>query len=329
MVLVASKPKVLVARQIFPEGISRLEEYVQLDYHDHERALCAAELAARLMDVEGALVTGSERIDAQALDRAHHLKIVSNIAVGYNNFDLDALNLREIMATNTPDVLTDTTADMGFMLLMAAARRLAESEHWLRAGQWKNWSLDGMLGVDVHHSTVGIFGMGRIGQGIAKRAKGFEMKVVYHNRSRLSPEIEKECGATYVSKEELLQQADHVILVMPYTPDNHHYIDAKEFAQMKPTATLVNIARGGIVNDEALAIALSNGQIFAAGLDVYEGEPALNPKLLHVPNVVLAPHIGSATKKTRMDMMHLAIDNLLAGLFGKTPPNLLNPKRIA
>jgi gluconate 2-dehydrogenase len=323
------KPKILVARQIFPEGIARLQEIAEIDYHDLENPMSSDLLVQKLAGVDGALVTGSERIDERALINASKLKIVSNIAVGYNNFDLQALNNRRVMATNTPDVLTDTTADMGFMLMMAAARRLAESEHWLRAGQWQNWSLDGMLGVDVHHSTIGIFGMGRIGQGIAKRAKAFDMDVIYHNRSQLTPEIEFDCGARYVSKEELLQHADHVVLVMPYTQQNHHYIDAKELAMMKSTATLVNIARGGIVNDVALAEALEKRTIFAAGLDVYEGEPKLYPKLLEVPNVVLAPHIGSATKKTRLDMMHLAIDNLIAGLSKKTPPNLINPEVIS
>jgi gluconate 2-dehydrogenase len=321
-----AKKKILVARQIFPEGIDRLRSFADIDYHNHHLAMSPQELANRLSLVDGALVTGSERIDAQAISRASNLKVVSNIAVGYNNFDLKALNAKGILATNTPDVLTDTTADMGFMLLMAAARRLAESEHWLRAGNWKNWSLDGMLGVDVHHSKVGIFGMGRIGQGIAKRARGFQMEVIYHNRSRLPEDIEADCEATYVSKEELLQTADHVVLVMPYTPENHHYIDSNELSMMKPTATLINIARGGIVNDQALAIALKNQIIFAAGLDVFEGEPTICPELLDVPNIVLAPHIGSATKKTRMDMMNLAIDNLIAGLSNQMPACLINPE---
>lgn len=321
-----TKPTILVARQIFPEGIARLAEFAHVDYHDQALAMSAAELAHRLQGIDGALVTGSERVDSQALAHAQQLKIVSNIAVGYNNFDISALTQKAIMATNTPDVLTETTADMGFMLLMAAARRLAESEHWLRAGHWKNWSLDGMLGVDVHHSKIGIFGMGRIGQAIAKRARAFAMEVVYHNRTRLDPMLETEYQASYVSKEELLRTADHVVLVMPYTPENHHYIDTKELLMMKKTATLVNIARGGIVNDEALAIALENRTIFAAGLDVYEGEPKLNSKLLGVPNVVLAPHIGSATKSTRLAMMHLAIDNLIAGLSNQKPANLINPE---
>jgi len=230
-----------------------------------------------------------------------------------------------VIATNTPDVLTDTTADFGFALLMATARRITESEHWIRAGKWDQWSIvNNPLGMDLHHSTLGIIGMGRIGQGIAKRALGFGMKVIYHNRSRLSEADEKACGASYVSKEDLLRNADHVVLVLPYTAENHHTIGAKEIALMKPTATLVNIARGGIVDDLALAQALKAGTIFAAGLDVFEGEPKVNPELLKLSNVVLAPHIASATETTRRAMVDLAIENLRAALDGKTPPSLIN-----
>jgi gluconate 2-dehydrogenase len=229
------------------------------------------------------------------------------------------------MATNTPDVLTDTTADFGFALLMATARRITESEHWVRAGKWDQWSIvNNPLGMDLHHSTVGIIGMGRIGQGIAKRALGFGMKVIYHNRSHLSDADEKACGAIYVSKEELLRTADHVVLVLPYTAQNHHTIGAAEIAMMKPTATLINIARGGIVDDVALAHALQSKKIFAAGLDVFEGEPQVHPDLLKCSNIVLAPHIASATEKTRRAMVDLAIDNLRAALDGKKPPSLIN-----
>ncbi len=319
------RPKVLVARRIFPEGLERLKEYCDVEYNDTEFAYSAEELADKLANKDGALVTGSEPITADVINNAKNLKIISNIAVGFNNFNLAAMTQASILATNTPDVLTDTTADLGFALLMAAARRVTESEIWLRAGNWKNWDMGGMLGVDIHNSTLGIIGMGRIGQGIAKRGLGFGMNVIYHNRSRLSPELEKECQATYVDKQTLLKQADHVVLVMPYTPENHHFIGANELAMMKPTATLVNLARGGIVDDAALAKALKEKVIFSAGLDVFEGEPNVHPELLKVPNIVLTPHIGSASAKTRYAMMNLAIDNLLAGLSGKRPPNLLNP----
>jgi gluconate 2-dehydrogenase len=250
---------------------------------------------------------------------------VANISVGYNNFDVPAMTTAGVMATNTPDVLTDTTADFGFALLMATARRITESEHWIRNGQWDKMSIVyNPLGMDLHHTTLGIIGMGRIGQGIAKRALGFGMKVMYHNRKRLSEVDEKACGARYVDKDTLLREADHVVLVVPYSAESHHLIGAKEIALMKPTATLVNIARGGIVDDAALAAALKAKTIFAAGLDVYEGEPKVHPELLKLSNVVLAPHIASATEKTRRAMVALAIDNLNAALEGKRPPSLIN-----
>ncbi|MBU3575162.1 D-glycerate dehydrogenase [Polynucleobacter sp. UK-Mo-2m-Kol15] len=319
------KPKILVARAIFPEALAKLEESYEVRSNQSDKILSPAELKNALSEVAGALVAGSERIDAAALSQAKNLKVVANISVGYNNFDVPAITAAGVMATNTPDVLTDTTADFGFALLMATARRITESEHWVRAGQWDQWSIvNNPLGMDLHHSTIGIIGMGRIGQGIAKRALGFGMKVIYHNRSRLSSADEKACGATYASKEELLRTADHVVLVLPYTTQNHHMIAAAEIAMMKPTATLVNIARGGIVDDLALAQALQSGKIFAAGLDVFEGEPQVHPELLKCSNIVLAPHIASATEKTRRAMVDLAVENLRAALDGKKPPSLIN-----
>ena len=319
------KPKILVARAIFPEALAKLEESFDVRSNQEDRIFSPEELQKELSGVVGALVAGSERIDANALAHAKDLKIVANISVGYNNFDVPAITAAGVMATNTPDVLTDTTADFGFALLMATARRITESEHWVRAGHWDKWSIvNNPLGMDLHHSTVGIIGMGRIGQGIAKRALGFGMNVIYHNRSHLSDADEKACGAKYVSKEELLRTADHVVLVLPYSAESHHTIGAKEIALMKPTATLINIARGGIVDDAALAQALKENRIFAAGLDVFEGEPKVHPELLKLSNVVLAPHIASATEKTRRAMVDLAVDNLRAALDGKKPPSLIN-----
>lgn len=319
------KPKILVARAIFPEALAKLEESFDVRSNQDDRIFSPEELQNELSGVVGALVAGSERIDANALAHAKDLKIVANISVGYNNFDVPAITAAGVMATNTPDVLTDTTADFGFALLMATARRITESEHWVRAGHWDKWSIvNNPLGMDLHHSTVGIIGMGRIGQGIAKRALGFGMNVIYHNRSHLSDADEKACGAKYVSKEELLRTADHVVLVLPYSAESHHTIGAKEIALMKPTATLINIARGGIVDDAALAQALKEKRIFAAGLDVFEGEPKVHPELLKLGNVVLAPHIASATEKTRRAMVDLAVDNLRAALDGKKPPSLIN-----
>ena len=318
------KPKILVARAIFPDILARLEQVADVQSNQEDRLWNAADLKAAMADKDAAIVTGGERVDADILKASPQLKIVSNIAVGYNNFDMAAFGAANVMATNTPDVLTDTTADFGFALLMATARRVTESEHWLRAGHWKKFSIcDTPLSMDIHHSTLGIMGMGRIGQAIARRARGFNMNVKYYNRSRLSDDLEKECGATYVDRDTLLKESDHIILVMPYTPENHHLFGEKELSMMKPTATLVNIARGGIVDELALAKALKDQKIFAAGIDVFEGEPTVRPELLALKNVVLAPHIASATEKTRRAMIELAIENCLAGLAGKTPPNLL------
>ena len=318
------KPKILVARAIFPDILARLEQVADVQSNQDDRLWNAADLKAAMANKDAAIVTGGERVDAEILKSSPQLKIVSNIAVGYNNFDMAAFSAANVMATNTPDVLTDTTADFGFALLMATARRVTESEHWLRAGNWKKFSIyDTPLSMDIHHSTLGIMGMGRIGQAIARRARGFNMNVKYYNRSRLSPDLEKECGATYVDRDTLLKESDHIILVMPYTPENHHLFGEKELNMMKPTATLVNIARGGIVDELALAKALKDNKIFAAGIDVFEGEPTVRPELLALKNVVLAPHIASATEKTRRAMIELAIENCLAGLAGKTPPNLL------
>jgi gluconate 2-dehydrogenase len=312
-----SKPKILVARSVFPETIARLETHFEVDSNQDDQSWSKAQLIQKLQGKQGAFTTGSERIDAEVLAACPELKICANMAVGYNNFDLNAMTAHGVIGTNTPDVLTDTTADFGFALLMATARRITESEHYLRAGKWQKWAYDMFAGADIHGSTLGILGMGRIGQGIAKRgAHGFGMKVVYHNRSRLDAALESECKARYVSKEELLKTADHLVLVLPYSKESHHIIGAAELAQMKPTATLVNIARGGIVDENALVQALrkgsKNGGIAAAGLDVFEGEPKLNPELLTVPNVVLTPHIASASVPTRRAMAELAADNLIA-----------------
>lgn len=310
-----SKPKILVARDVFPEIIEQLSQHFEVEANPEDVIFSPTELAQKLSNKVGAFTTGSERIDAAVLAAAPHLKICANMAVGYNNFDVPAMTARGVKATNTPDVLTETTADFGFALLMATARRMTESEHFLRRGEWKKWRFDLFSGAEVHGSTLGILGMGRIGQGIAKRgAHGFGMKVIYNNRSRLNADVEAQCGAAFLSKEEVLKTADHVVLVMPYSAESHHAIGAAELALMKPTATLINIARGGIVDDAALAKALRDKRIAAAGLDVFEGEPAVHPDLLTVPNVVLTPHIASATVKTRFAMAKLAADNLVAFL---------------
>ncbi|MDO8250552.1 MAG: D-glycerate dehydrogenase [Rhodoferax sp.] len=322
-----SKSNILIARAIFPEVIAKLAQYFDVESNQADELWTPAQLIAKLQGKQGVFTTGSERIDGALLAACPALKICANMAVGYNNFDLEAMTSAGVLATNAPDVLTETTADFGFALLMATARRMAEAEHFLRAGQWTKWSYDMFAGSDIHGSTLGILGMGRIGQGIARRgAFGFGMKVIYHNRSRLDAATEAECQARYVSKDELLQTADHLVLVLPYSASSHHAIGAAELAQMKPSATLVNIARGGIVDDAALAAALRNKTIAAAGLDVFEGEPKVHPDLLSVPNVVLTPHIASATLPTRLAMANLAADNLIGFLTQGKPLTPLNPE---
>ena len=325
-----SKLSVLVTRAVFAETIDRLKQHFEVETNQDDTEWSRDELIAKLQGKQGAFTTGSVKIDEALLAACPDLKICANMAVGYNNFDVEAMTRHGVMATNAPDVLTETTADFGFALMMATARRITESEHYLRRGEWKKWSYDMFAGSDIHGSTLGILGMGRIGQGIAQRgALGFGMNVIYHNRSRLEPALEAACKARYVSKEELLKTADHLVLVLPYSSASHHAIGAAELAQMKPTATLVNLARGGIVDDAALAEALRNKVISAAGLDVYEGEPSVHPALLTVPNVVLTPHIASATIPTRRAMADLAADNLISFLDGKGALTPIAPAKSA
>lgn len=327
------KPGILVTRAMFPEVLERLRETFDVIDNQADIEYPPEALAERLQGRVGLLSNAADTINAELISRVPTLRAACNMAVGYNNFDLAAMTRAGILATNTPDILTETTADFGWALLMAAARRVSESERWLRAGHWKRWTYDAFLGAEVYGSTLGILGMGRIGQALARRASGFSMRVIYHNRSRLSPELEQDTRATYVSKDELLKQADHLVLVLPYSKESHHAVGAAELAQMKPTATLVNLARGGIVDDAALAQALAHKRIFAAGLDVYEGEPKVHPALLDAEHVALTPHIASATLGTRLGMANLAADNLIAALgFGPRagrPPNLLNPDALA
>ena len=322
-----SKPRILVTRAIFQSVIDRLSAHFEVESNPDDVLWDRAELLGRMQGKVGAFATGTERIDAELLAQCPDLKICANMTVGYNNFDLPAMTAAGVLGTNAPDVLTETTADFGFALLLATARRVTESEHFLRAGLWTRWSYDMFSGAEVHGSTLGIIGMGRIGQAIARRAAlGFGMQVIYHNRSRLDAATEEACKARYVGKQELLQSADHVMLVVPYSAASHHTIGAAELASMKPTATLINLARGGIVDDAALAQALRDRTIAAAGLDVYEGEPKVHPDLLTVPNVVLTPHIASATPGTRQAMADLAVDNLIGYLTQGKAVTPLNPE---
>ena len=319
------KPKILVTREVFDETLAYLAQHCEVESNQADQPFDSATLAQRLHDKDGIVCCLTDRIDDALLAKSPRLKIVANIAVGYNNIDVPASTARGVMVTNTPGVLDDSTADLAFTLILATARRLTEAEAYVRAGKWQGWHLKQMLGVDVHHATLGIIGMGRIGQQIARRASGFKMRVLYHNRNRWPADVEKWLNAEYVGKEQLLAQSDFVVLQIPYSPATHHYIGAAELKQMKPTAILINSTRGGVVDDAALVDALKNGTIRAAGLDVFENEPKLHPGFLELKNVVLAPHVGSSTEATRRAMAMTAAKNAVAALTGATPPNLVNP----
>ncbi len=319
------KPKVLVTREVFEDILEYLSQYFEVTSNQSDVPMDPSTLAEKLFDKQGALITLSDRIDADLLSRCPNLKAVCNIAVGYNNIDLDACTRAGVMATNTPGVLDDTTGDFTWALILATARRLTEAEDFLRAGLWDGWKLKQFLGLDIHHAILGIFGLGRIGQVVAKRAIGFEMRVIYHDLRRATPKIERACRASFVSKEELLSQADVITLHVPYLPATHHLIGKAELKKMKPTAILINASRGGVVDDEALIEALRSGTIAGAGLDVFENEPKLNPQFLDLKNVVLTPHIASSSRATRHRMAMLAAENLVAALTTGKPPNLLNP----
>jgi glyoxylate/hydroxypyruvate/2-ketogluconate reductase len=318
------QPKVLVTREVFDETLTFLGEYCEVESNQADVAFTPQALAERMRDKHGLVCSLTDRVDASLIASAPQLRVVANIAVGYNNIDVAACTARHIMVTNTPGVLDDSTADLAWMLMLGAARRVTEVERYIRQGDWKGWRLKQWLGIDVHHSTLGIVGMGRIGQAIARRAAGFDMRVLYHNRRRAAESIELELKTSWVTLEELLRQSDFVVLQVPYSTETHHLIGAAQLALMKPSAILINSTRGGVVDDAALIEALKNGTIRAAGLDVFENEPKLNPGFLELDNVVLTPHIGSSTEATRRAMAMTAAKNAVAALTGRRPPNLVN-----
>ena len=319
------KPRVLVTREVFTEVLDYLERHFDVTPNQADQPFSPDALAKALSDKDGALTVLTDRIDAGLLAKCPKLKVVCNIAVGYNNIDVKACRDAGVMATNTPGVLDDSTADFTWALILAAARRVTEAEAYVRAGEWKGWKLKQFLGADVHHATLGILGLGRIGQAVARRARGFEMNVLYHEPGRLPPNVEKACGAVYVNFDELLSRADILTIHVPYSSATHHLVGAAQIAKMKPTAALIHAARGGVVDDTALIMALKRGTIAAAGLDVFENEPALNPEFLKLANVVMTPHIASSSTATRRNMAMLAAENLVAALTTGKPPNLLNP----
>jgi gluconate 2-dehydrogenase len=314
-----SRPRLLVARRLFDDLLAPLRAVFELDVHDSDVALSPAALTERLQGCWGLLASGSERVDATLLAACPDLRAVALVTVGFNNLDLSACRARGLRLSNAPGVLTEATADFGMALLLAAARRVGEGERFVRAGHWQGWGIDQFAGAPVAGSTLGIVGLGRIGSAIARRAHhGFGMRIVYTNR-RPVPEAAS-LPAHHRPLPDLLREADHVMLVVPYTAETHHLIGAPELALMKPSATLVNLARGGVVDDAALAAALQAGRLAAAGLDVFEGEPAVHPALLACANAVLTPHIASSTLPTRRAMVQLAVDNLLAWAEGRSGP---------
>ncbi len=318
------KPKVLVTRRVHPDALNMLQESCQVDLWEEDRPIPRHELLARVGDVEGIYTMLTDRIDEEVLSRAPRLRVVSNMAVGYDNIDVDACTRRGIPVGHTPGVLTDTTADLAFALILAAARRLVEGVDYVRAGKWQTWSPNLLLGYDVYGSTLGILGLGRIAAAVARRAQGFGMRVLYTSRRR-HEETEAALGITPVDLSTLLRESDILSIHTPLTPETYHLIGEEELRQMKPTAILVNTARGGIVDPQALYRALSEGWIAYAALDVTEPEPIPpDHPLLTLPNCVIVPHIGSATHATRRRMAIMAAENLLAGLQGRSLPHCVN-----
>lgn len=319
------KPVVLVTKRIYPEAIEFLRGRVEIDYENTDEGLTPGQLAERIRGKQAVVSQLTDRFDAAVLGTLEGVRVISNVAVGFDNIDVPAATRAGIFVTNTPDVLTDTTADFAWALLMAAARRVVEGHHFVHSGKWSKWRVDLLVGQDVHHRTLGIFGMGRIGQAVARRATGFSMRILYHDASRVGPEIESALGLEFVDRETLLRESDFITLHVPLLADTRKLIGAAELSLMKPTAILVNTARGPVVDEAALAEALERHAITAAGLDVFEAEPKVHPKLLELENVVLAPHIASASVDTRRKMSMMAAENAVAALEGKRPPNLLNP----
>ena len=318
------KPGILVTRHVYPEAIAILETAGDISYNDSSAGLSAKELRAAAAGKRAIVCQLTDRIDAALMDAAGDLQVIANVAVGFDNIDIPAATERGIVVTNTPGVLTDTTADLAFTLLLAAARRIAEADRFLRAGRWHQWEIDLLCGHDIHGHTLGILGLGRIGQGMARRAGGFDMRVVYHDMHRATPEQEREWGIEYVDKETLFGESDFLSIHVPLTRETRHLVGAAELERMKPTAVLVNTARGPVVDEKALADALESGRIAGAGLDVFEAEPQVEARLLALENVVLVPHIGSASIKTRTRMCTMAAENAAAVLGGQKPANPVN-----
>ena len=319
------RPRILISQRLPAEVVEQARRAAEVDLHQADAPMPTADLIRRLQGSAGLVCLASDKVDAQVLG-VPGLAVVANVAVGYNNIDVPAATARGVVVTNTPGVLDETTADLAFALLLATARRVVESDRWVRTGAWRAWAFFDWLGADVHGKTIGIVGFGRIGQAMARRAKGFGMPVLYTQRRRADAAVEAALGARYVDKATLLTEADYVSLHCPLTPETTHYVDAAALARMKPSAFLVNTARGPVVDEQALAAALKAGTIAGAGLDVFEREPAIEPELVGMPNVVLTPHVGSASTETRVKMARLAVENCLAVVGGGRPMTPVNPE---
>ena len=319
-------PGILVSRHVFPEAIEILEPVAEIQYHDSSTGLTPEELRAAIVGKQAVVCQLTDRIDAAFMDSGSDLKVIANVAVGFDNIDIPAATERGIVVTNTPGVLTDTTADLAFSLMVSAARRICEADRFLRAGRWQQWEIDMMTGHDIYGHTLGIYGLGRIGQGMARRASGFDMRVIYHDAMRATAEQEAEWGVEYVDRETLFRESDFLSVHVPLNEQTRHAVGKEEFALMKQNAVLVNTSRGPVVDEKALADALEQGQIASAGLDVFEQEPVVEPRLLALENIVLVPHIGSASIKTRTRMCTMAAQNAAAVLAGQRPANPVNPE---
>jgi len=318
------RPAVLVTKRIYPEAVELLRRRCEVDYEATDEGLTPEELLSRARAKQALVSQLTDRLDETVIEQLEGVRVIANVAVGYDNIDVAAATRRGIMVTNTPGVLTETTADLAFALLMAAARRIVEAHKFVHSGQWKCWTIDLLAGQDIHHQTLGIFGMGRIGQAVARRASGFSMRVLYHDSVRVPEGLERELSLEYAEPERLLRESDFVSLHVPLTPATRHLIGRRELQMMRPTAILGNTARGAVVDEAALAEALRERRIAAAGLDVFENEPHVHPLLLELDNVVLAPHIASASVATRRRMSIMAAENVIAALDGGRPPNLVN-----
>ena len=320
-----SLPKVFITRPLPRAVVEQITKQCAVTMNPEDVRLPAAQMVEACREVEG-LVTSSTPVSAEVVEQAPRLRVVSAVAVGFDIIDVAACTRRGILVTNTPGVLTEATADLTFALLLAVARRLVEADRYVREGHWRFWQWGNMWGTNPSGKTLGILGFGRIGQAVARRARGFSMRILYHSTDRPTPEREQELGAQYVDRDTLLRAADFLSIHVPLAPDTHHLIGAAELGLMKPTAFLINTSRGKVVEEGALVEALQSKQIAGAGLDVFEFEPQIHPALLAMPNVVVTPHMGTATEETRLAMAMLAAENLLAALAGQRPPNLVNPE---